>query len=123
MKIFSFIFSFYILFLTVRPVLKDMDIISAKKTVSCCGSSCEPIEKKQTKEQSNDNEEGDNKACNPFQSCNCCIGFNPNFVILTFTPIPLLDQSQTVTNERIPLRIALDFWQPPKLAKGQTGNA
>lgn len=117
MKIFSFIFSFYILFLTVEPSLRNMGAISSQETGTCCGSFCVPIEKNQSENQADNKEDTENKACNPFQSCKCCIGFNPNFVFLTFTPIPLLGQSQTVSNEKIPLQISLDFWQPPKVGK------
>ena len=117
MKIFGFILAFYILFLSVQPGLKNVTNLTGTKTETCsCGSSCEPIEKKESEQPSNKKEDSNNKACNPFQPCQCCIVFNNDFVFLTSSPVFILAKQQTRIAEKIPPQIALDFWQPPKIA-------
>lgn len=116
MRIFGFIFAFYILFLSVLPGLKDMTNLTGTKTETCsCGSSCEPIEKEQSNKQSDKKEDNDNSACNPFQICKSCIAFTGDFAFQNFTPIILFAKPQADNKEKVPPQIILDFWQPPKI--------
>ena len=116
MKVFGFIFSFYVLFLSLQPALKDM-IGANQGTETCsCGSSCEPIGKKQSEKQSDKKNNTDNKVCNPFQFCKCCVGFNTDLTLQNFTPILFFTRPHAEGKEKIPPQIALDFWQPPKIA-------
>ncbi len=90
--------------------------VGQKAEICSCGSSCEPIEKKQPAKQSGNKDNTKNKVCNPFQICKCCVGFNADFTFQNFTPILFFATLQTINKEKVPLHIALDFWQPPKIA-------
>ena len=115
MKAFGFIFAFYILFLSLQPGLKDM--ISVKQVIETCscGSSCEPIEKKQSDKQSEKKDGNENSACNPFQICKNCIAFTGDFAFQNFTAKILFAKPQADNKEKVPPQITLDFWQPPKI--------
>jgi len=117
MKIFGFIFAFYILFLSVLSGLKGMTNLTGTKTEACsCGSSCEPIDKDQSGKQSEKKEDNDNSACNPFQICKNCIAFTGDFAFQSFTTIILFAKPQADNKEKVPSQITLDFWQQPKIA-------
>lgn len=117
MKIFRFIFAFYILFLSIQSGLKNITSLIGTKTETCsCGGSCEPIEKKQSGKQSDKKEGNDNSACNPFQICKNCIAFTGDFAFQNFTPIILFAKPQAANIEKVPPQITLDFWQPPKIS-------
>ena len=115
MKILGFIFSFYILFLAVLPGLKGIALPAIQKVENCCGNTCDPIEKRESKLPSEKEESPDNKACNPFQSCKCCVSWNPEFALSNFTQVILFTQQLVENTEKIPPKISLDFWQPPKI--------
>lgn len=116
MKIFSFIFSFYLLFLAVEPGLKAMTLNEAQEISCCSDTSCEPIEKEQPAKQLEKKEGDDNSACNPFQICKACIAFTGAFALQTVTPIILFATLQSGNKDKVPPQITLDFWQPPKIA-------
>jgi len=116
MKIFGFIFAFYVLFLAIQPGLKNITSLTSQKTETCCGRSCEPIEKKQPEKSSEKKDKTDKAACNPFQTCNSCISFSDEFVCLNFSPVIVFSKSYTENKEKVPPQITLDFWQPPKIA-------
>ncbi len=73
MKIFAFIFSFYLLFLAIEPGLKAMSISESQQSGCCSESSCEPLEEKQSEKKSEKKDCDDSAGCNPFQSCKTCI--------------------------------------------------
>lgn len=116
MKIFAFIFSFYLLFLAIEPGLKAMSVSESHETSCCDDTSCEPIEEKQPEKQSEKKGSDDNTACNPFQICKACIAFTGDFALQTFTPIILFSKQQADNKDKVPPQITLDFWQPPKIA-------
>lgn len=116
MKIFGIIFAFYILFLSVQPGLNDITNLTSTKTETCCGGSCEPIEKEQPAKQSEKKDGNDKSACNPFQICKACIAFTADFVLLNFTPTITFSKHQADNKEKVPPQITIDFWQPPKIA-------
>lgn len=115
MKIFSFIFAFYILYLTIAPGLESMSFISSQKIENCCSDTCEPVEKKQPENQSDKKENTDKGVCNPFELCNGCIGFSAHFAFGAYTPVILFAKPYADNNEKVPPQITLDFWQPPKI--------
>lgn len=116
MKILVSILAFNILFLSVQSGLKSIISVGQVAETCSCGTSCEPIEKKQPIKQSEKKDNTDNKACNPFQFCKCCLGFNTDFALQTFTPIISFAKPQVNNKEKVPPQITLDFWQPPKIA-------
>ena len=116
MKILGFIFAFYVLFLSLEPGLKYIVNVGQSTETCSCGSSCEPIEKKQPEKQSDKKDNTDNKACNPFQICNSCTVFTSDLICLNFSPVIIFSKSYTDSKDKIPPQITLDFWQPPKIA-------
>jgi hypothetical protein len=116
MKIFAFIFSFYLLFLAIEPGLKAMSKSESQQSGCCNDKSCEPIEKKLPAKQSEKKEGTDNKVCNPFQFCKSCIGFNADIKLVAFTLVILFAKPQADNKVKVPPQITLDFWQPPKIA-------
>jgi hypothetical protein len=98
-KIFAFIFSFYILFLS---------------TVPCCAlDNC----KDETQQASNKHEHSEGcKNCSPFNQCGNCAGFV--FSLNTFQinkPKQLIRQTfSNSIQSSLPL-FSSSFWQPPRL--------
>ena len=82
------------------------------ETNSCCSGSCT---KDDAEDQSPQNEDSNNKACNPFQSCECCVCIKIETVLLINLPMAPHAEMTVALNERVPLRISNDFWQPPKV--------
>lgn len=116
MKVAGVIFAFYILFLSIQPGLKAIAGMTSQNTETCCGGSCEPIEKKEPEKQSDKKDNTENDVCNPFQFCKYCIGFNTALAFQAPTPITSFAKLHAEGNEKVPPQIALDFWQPPKIA-------
>lgn len=119
MRFLSLIFSFYLLFLAVEPGIKA--IFSGQPISECCGGSCTPI-KDEKKEQSNDqgnqdkNNTSHNADCNPFEACKACLGYTISISSCQFAiNIDYVDLPLPVSDD-IPSNLALDFWQPPKIA-------
>src|SRR5689334_22959567 len=91
MKFFAALLSFYVLLLTLQPVLAAIDFRHKKECCSDCSKhDCEKQSPK--KQQQNNSTES---MCNPFQSCAICGGYiiaerQVNFVAVheagTFTP-------------------------------------
>ena len=115
MKVFGHIFAFYVLFLAFQPGLGEMLSLNKATEMCCPGSSCDPIEEGQTDEQSDKNKDADDNACNPFQSCKCCVVYNKSFALETLSPLVIFSKSKVDIEEKVPPHIALDFWQPPKI--------
>lgn len=116
MKIFSFIFSFYILFLALEPGIKALTLTEEQQTSCCNDNSCQPIEKQLPAKKSEKKGCDETTNCNPFQICKTCTAFTGDFALQTFTPIILFAKPQADNKEKVPPQITLDFWQPPKIA-------
>ena len=112
MKVFGFIFSFYILFLALQPGLSQLVNIGQAEETCCGGNLCEPFEEGQKQDQPD--KDADN-SCNPFQFCKCCVVYNTNFTLETLNPVLVFAKPKTNITEKVPPHIALDFWQPPKI--------
>ena len=116
MKIFSFIFSFYILFLAVEPGVRTLSFVEGQE-ISCCGDkSCRPIEKQQPESKQEKKGCDETNNCNPFQTCNNCIAFTSDIVSPTFSLIISFSKANTENKEKLLPAMALDFWQPPQIA-------
>ena len=116
MKIFSFIFSFYLLFLAVEPGMRALSFTEEQQTGCCNDKSCQPIEKQQPEKKQEKKDCNDTNTCNLFQTCGNCIAFTSDFVCLNLSPIIAFSQPHTENKDKVPPAIALDFWQPPKIA-------
>lgn len=116
MKIFSFIFSFYLLFLAFEPGVKALSFTEEQETSCCSDKSCQPIEKQQPEKKQEKKGCDETNNCNPFQTCNNCIAFTSDFVCLNLSPMISFSKPQTDNKDKVPPQITLDFWQPPKIA-------
>lgn len=102
MKLFSYIFTFYLVLLAVIP---------------CCTFDGCPEDKTQTA-QSTDHEsdDADCGSCSPFFNCEGCSSVTINVEPLSF--IPCVIPEPKVYTDFIPSAvddIHYDFWQPPRL--------
>lgn len=116
MKILSFIFSFYILFLATLPGLKMNPEGFGGSIEACCTDSCEPGNDSDDNQQSSSDLDSENAGCNPFQFCKCCSGFNGNIAFSGLIPVSTyLDNFSLNIEEDLP-QVSIDFWQPPKIS-------
>lgn len=113
MKILSFIFSFYILFLAILPGFKAGAEVLGLSVEACCADSCE-LEGSEDHEQSPGEDES-GKGCNPFQFCKCCTGFNGNVAVSGLVPVSIGYKSFALNKEEDLPQVSIDFWQPPKI--------
>jgi hypothetical protein len=113
MKIFGFIFSFYLLFLAIEPGISYLTHTEEIEAICCSSSSCEPIPEEQPEPKQGCD---DTNTCNPFQSCSNNIVFISDPAFLDFSSVDIVSKSFTGIKDKVPPAITLDFWQPPKIA-------
>jgi len=89
MKTFSFIFSFYILFLALEPGIKPLTLTEEQQKGCCNDKSCQPIERQLLEKKSEKKGCDESNNCNPFQICKTCTAFTGEFALQTFSPIIL----------------------------------
>lgn len=101
MKIFCYLFTFYILYLLAYPCQDDIDELFIHKTEKSTDSG---------------HEHKDCHSCSPFCICNCC-HVNTivalKVIIKAVSTLPSLFIS--IYKEDSPKEIILPIWQPPKL--------
>jgi hypothetical protein len=116
MRLFACILSFHILFLALEPGVKA--ICFAEYKTECCGGSCKSVseEKSQTEKQPVKKDAGNQTACNPFATCNACSGYTLALIFSSLSPEVFLINQHTPVTENFPSKIAIDFWQPPKIS-------
>lgn len=116
MKILSFIFSFYILFLATLPGFKMTPEGFDVSIEACCTDSCELETDSDDNQPSSSDHDSENTGCNPFQFCKCCSGFNGNIAVSGLIPVSTyLDNFSPNIEEDLP-QVSIDFWQPPKIS-------
>ncbi len=104
MKLFCYIFSFYIICLLAYPC-QDYKNISCSNYKEECSSSTEH------------KEDNDCHSCPPFCVCNCC-QVNTIVVLkvlLNSVNIDLIAEVRTIYKEISVKEIILTIWQPPKI--------
>jgi hypothetical protein len=102
MKIFTFILSFYILFLSAVP---------------CCAfDNCK--DEAQRTQKANQHEHNDGcKNCSPFNQCGNCVGFTfSSNAFQVHKPQQLTQQKSSVITQSITSKYFSSFWQPPRLS-------
>jgi len=114
MKFVALLFSFYLIFLAIEPGLKAVSIIKGKPITCCSDTQCEPFDKKEPINHT-ENDKIPN-ACNPFQFCKCCSFVNREMSVLTDVSLTLFSSVHLAYKENVPPQISLEFWQPPKIA-------
>jgi hypothetical protein len=112
MKIFGFAFSFYLLLLALHPGIVAIAGIAGQKMETCCSDSCEPLADEQPKDEDCTN----TATCNPFEICQNCTTVADEFHPLVSAPTIILSSPYIQNKEKVPPRITIDFWQPPKIA-------
>lgn len=111
MKILTYILAFTVIFLSVKPAIDAIPFSSETQQTCCSSSKCNPISDNHNSE--NQNEQKDNRMCNPFQICGSCL------LICVSTPFFPALQTDFSTEEFfgyqsfIPSQFISDFWQPP----------
>lgn len=97
-----------VLLLSVQPVCA---VRPHEPAAACCADDCGAAEKEERRE------DADCKACNPFQSCACCVAAVVTPATATLWPAPQPDLPTAAGAERpSPLlqTPGSDFWQPPR---------
>ena len=107
MKYLALLLSIYIFTLASTPMWNMFDLVSE---VVCCLDSCSDHEEEQA-----DPHQGDcGENCNPFQSCQCCLGFIPSEnqqLTRTFT---LFVVRNDLFQSPVSNPVVLPVWHPPK---------
>ena len=89
-----------------------------ERKVDCCGK-CSSHNEDNTgnkdKSSSDKNTATDN--CNPFESCNACIGYAVNLSPVSISIFPLFyaDKPLGTVQQKLSSDFSSDFWQPPRL--------
>lgn len=106
MRIFAFIFSFYLLALAVMPCSDKED--------------CKNIGNEQTTFSTTDHSdhESDTENCSPFCACACCGQSVTNIFhpVVLYNLTPLAGQKFTIYNTSFISEVYLSIWQPPKIS-------
>ena len=114
MKRLSYIFTFFVVFLTIQPTVA---LINETPETSCCGSSsCGNEDEDSTPDSKHDKGDCKDQNCNPFQACGSCLGFT---VINGFYQIKttIVQKSSPVFfTENFISQFSPDVWQPPKIS-------
>ena len=112
MKLLTYILTFTVIFLSVKPAIDAMLISTETQRTCCSNSKCNPVSDNQNSD--NESEQEENGMCNPFQACGSCL------LLFVSTPFFLTIQSNFAIQEFlgyqsfIPSQFISDFWQPPK---------
>ena len=114
MKFLAFIFSFYLLFLSIEPGVKALYGMEGQPIACCTDISCEPLNDNATANHSDTDENAE--GCNPFQFCKCCSFVNRDGNEVAQLPLILFSSNHVAYKENVPPHSSLEFWQPPKIA-------
>jgi hypothetical protein len=112
MKLISYILSFTVIYLSVKPALDATPFLSTGMESCCSVSKCDPFA-----ESAGDHhdEQEDNSICNPFEACGSCL--------LTLVKAPFEATAQLVISTEtffnyqsiVSSQFTADFWQPPQV--------
>jgi hypothetical protein len=109
MKVFASIMAFVVLFLSVQPALA---LFEKKQKAECCSGCYHKDSGTPKKEQPTKNTS--NNFCNPFQSCGSCVGYTPDFSIISVFE-PFEGAKSAIVTQQAFSQFSSDFWQPPKI--------
>jgi hypothetical protein len=112
MKFFTYILTFTVIFLSIKPGIDALPFASANKQACCSSITCN----QDGDAQDSDNQDDQNNGwCNPFQICGSCV------LICTSTADYPSIQANISTetffgNQTLkPYQLISDFWQPPQI--------
>jgi len=104
-KLFTLLFSFYVIWLTVQPCTDDIPGKAQTATIEFASPG--------TAHDSHSNDEG----CSPLCSCSCC---NAQFIINSYqqelSPLGFDERNLSSIPQPEDQEISFGFWQPPRLA-------
>ena len=115
MKMLSCLFAFYVLFLSLQPVVKDFDSLTGE-SASCCNTACESGEDEPSKKGSEKGNDREADSCNPFQCLECCNVFNTSVHSYGIILNPDFTKMYTKNSVGMLPEVSPDFWQPPRIA-------
>ena len=118
MKLVAYIWSFYILFLSVEPGLKALYLHGTKQNIHYCDKCCLPKENQSQSKGKNPCGKGCTGNCNPLETCNNCLGctVKPPQALISIVPVFYDDKPFCITQDKLFSNFASDFWQPPRLS-------
>ncbi len=112
MKIWTYILTITVIFLSVKPGIDTITFSSESQQTCCLKSKYSPISEKHESDNKNDQET--KGLCNPFQACCAC---NLVYVGLPFFPtlkIGISSEENFSYQSFISSKFISDFWQPPR---------
>ena len=94
-------------------------ILSAHSTLSLVlddvsSSCCTECSSPQHDNEESDNGDCENKLCNPFTHCSCCLGFLPAIVFYSPDKAELISCLNIAYYQSEGFQFINDHWQPPK---------
>ena len=116
MKILSAILTTLILFLTMQPVLTNLNLVAVKEAKvvdNCCTH-------KQKAQPTKEKQEKDNNCCNngrcenPFLACANCYFINRDQSPFLFAPVFIQTEKSRLVNDKALSSYTEDFWHPPE---------
>jgi len=103
MKVFCFILSLYVFYLSAVPCCSDDDCNDNTKT-------------EHTDDNSHDHQDGNDTTCSPFLNCGTCSGFTFSKLELDIQEVHfIIDKSVVVHKSQFIDYYFAKFWQPPKI--------
>jgi hypothetical protein len=113
MKFLTFILASFILFLAVMPGINSLSL-PADINQTCCGGQCNPVSDNDNTQDQNEDNDCDEKSCNPFQVCSSFVLICYNIPSISI-PKPTFFSVKGFTYQSFfTSQFAPDFWQPPK---------
>ena len=112
MKWLSYILAFFVIVLTAQPLLSLMN----EKTETFCGSSCCNEEDDTPKDSNKNKSDGNDKNCNPFKACGCCMGFTVRTSFIRIDAPAIQKSMSIIFKQHFISQYSPDVWQPPKIS-------
>jgi len=113
MKFLTFILASFILFLAVMPGIKSLSL-PTDINQTCCGGQCNPISDNDNAQDQKEDNDCDEKSCNPFQVCSSFVLICYNIPSISIPKPTFFSVKGFIKQSFFISQFAPDFWQPPK---------
>jgi hypothetical protein len=109
MKIIALLLSLYIFLLAGAPAWGEVGLFPQ---ANCCLDICTDKQEEHAEEE----EDGCDDVCNPFQSCSCCLGFTmqPLDPVKAWVPDSYATQNDRI-HAYLSLQLIFPVWHPPRV--------
>jgi hypothetical protein len=114
MKILTFILATFILLLAVKPGI-DLLSLQADTEQTCCGGQCPQTSDNHKSQEQNQDNDCEEKSCNPFQVCSSCVLVCFNLPLISIPKPTVFSDEKFTYQSTFTSQFAPDFWQPPKI--------